>query len=82
LNPSKNIYCKCLFYLVGGRNYFIADHKDWGVAGSYDYKEEENKLGIAPFAALLNGVEFRTNVDTYSLRMPSLDGTFAATKSK
>ena len=67
---------------VGGKNYFTGDHKDWGVAGIHDYKEEQNKLGVGEFSAVLNGIEFRSNVNTYSLRMPSVDGTFEGTKGE
>ena len=66
---------------VGGRNYFVADHKDWGVAGLNDFhKEEKDVLGISPFAAVLNGIEFRTNTQSYKLKQPSMDGSYDGMK--
>lgn len=70
-----------LDFIVGGKSYWSADHKDWSFAGITDHPEQKDVLGVGHFSAVLNGVDFRSSQQTYRMEQPSYTGGYDATTS-
>lgn len=57
-----------MFFLAGGKNYFSSSHTGRSFASSHDHSNNINTVGMGEFIAVMNGVEFRTRHNDYSLK--------------
>ena len=55
----------------GNRAYMSPSHTGRSTAAIHDHANNKRTVGMGQFAAVLNGVEFRTRHNDYGLRMPS-----------
>ncbi|XP_066934848.1 uncharacterized protein [Clytia hemisphaerica] len=54
----------------GLKNYFSESHSGWSSAAIHDHANNDRTVGMGEFAAVLNGVEFKTRHNDYRLYMP------------
>lgn len=70
---NKKVYCVS----AGGKNYYSSTHTGRSFASIHDHSNNIRTCGMGEFIGVLNGIEFRTRHNDYSLRKPATnDKTF------
>ncbi|XP_012937031.1 uncharacterized protein LOC106011538 [Aplysia californica] len=54
----------------GTQPYYANSHVSWSVAAIHDHPDHMNTVGMGELLAVLNGVEFRTRHNDYTLYKP------------
>ncbi|CAH1779556.1 unnamed protein product, partial [Owenia fusiformis] len=64
------------YMATGTKSYYSNTHvHTGGVAAIHEHANNKRTVGMGEFTAVMNGVEFRTRHNDYSLRMPSPNST-------
>lgn len=65
----------------GAKNYLTETHTGYAAAAIHDHANNIRTVGMGEFTAVLNGIEFKTRHNDYSLKMPHrTDKTYGATE--